>query len=75
MTLLISAADHSWTITSTAASGVVAKSTGTWAVADTANAYHLISGNIVIFNALVSGSNLTLAPTALGPEQVMGFSK
>ncbi len=75
MTLLIKEENHSWTIISSSISGLPTPSTGSWIVGDMATKYSLISGNIVVFSAVVNERTLTLKPTSLDATQVMVFTK
>lgn len=75
MTLLMEAMNRTWTMVSTPTSGKPVTSTGTWSVSNTAVNYAFTSGNIVIFNAVVTDRTLTLTPTSMDKTQVMVFSK
>jgi hypothetical protein len=75
MTFTASEVSNVWTIATAPTSGSVATSTGTWIVATTPTNYALKSANIVILNAVLSGSTLTLTPTTMGETQVLVFSK
>ncbi len=75
MTLVTKPVGNTWIITSTPATGEPITSTGTWAVGDTVNNYSLNSANIVIFNAKVNATTMTLIPTTMGTTQEMIFSR
>jgi hypothetical protein len=75
MTLVTKPTGNTWVITSTPTSGDPINSTGIWAVGDTVNNYSLNSANIVIFNAKVNATTMTLTPTTMGTTQEIIFSR